>query len=147
MPAEPSEPGSAAAPARPRRTGARRRRVPGGRPYTVSVDLSEDEFRSISERASEVGLSIGAYIAAAAEPRTSFGIAGMPAMERRAWATELMAVRQLLAAAGNNVNQLAAAANSGARVDPGTANATINACDRAAARVTELLDRLLGGRI
>lgn len=146
MPADASEPGSAAAPVSSRRAGARRRRVPGGRPYTVSVDLSEDEFRSITERASEVGLSVGAYIAAAAEPRTSLGIAGMPAAERRAWASELMAVRQLLAAVGNNTNQLARAANSGARVDPGAAAATISACDRAAARVTELLERLLGGR-
>jgi hypothetical protein len=66
----------------------------------------------------------------------------MPVEERRAWASELMAVRRLIAATGNNLNQLARAANSGAAVDRGQAAAAIGACDHAVNRATAVLEQL-----
>lgn len=133
-------------PTRPPRSRARRRRTPGGRPHYVTVRLSEEEFETVSARAADAGLSAGAFLAGAADSRTGLGVSGMSAAERRGWATELMAVRRLLAATGNNINQLARASNSGVAVNAGVTAAAIRADDRARARLAEILDQLHGGR-
>lgn len=126
--------------------GARRRRVAGGRPHNVPVRFSKDEYKLLRDRAAAVGLTPSAFLAAAAEPRDRLGLGRMSGEERRAWASELAAVRRLLAAVGNNLNQLARAANSGAAVDRTEAAATIDACDRAVHRVDQVLDQLHAGR-
>ena len=112
----------------------------------LRVRLSDAEFASVQARAEAAGLSVAAYLAAAAEPRGPLGVAHMPAGERRAWASELMAVRRLVAAVGNNLNQLARASNSGAEVDPGEARAVLDACDRVVARTGDVLDHLGAGK-
>jgi Bacterial mobilisation protein (MobC) len=130
----------------PERRVSRRRRLPGGRPHNLRVRLSEAEYESVQSRAGAAGLSVAAYLAAAAEPRGPLGVTHMPAEERRAWASELMAVRRLVAAVGNNVNQLARAANSGAAVDPDEVRAVLEACDRVVTRTATVLDQLGAGR-
>lgn len=134
-----------AAPGR-RTGGARRRRVAGGRRHNVPVRFSEDEYEALRTRAAAAGLTPSAYLAAAAEPRDRLGRTTMSGEERRVWASELMATRRLLAATGNNLNQLARAANSGAAVDRAGAAASIGACDRVVDRIDALLDRLQAGR-
>lgn len=138
-------PGDLAPP--PRRSRARRRRVAGGRPHEITVSLSGDELALVQAHAAAAGLSVGAYLGAAgAYARDGLNVAGMSAEERRGWAAELMAVRRYLAAVGNNLNQLARAANAGSAVDRGAAAATVEACRRAVARTDGVLDQLHGGR-
>lgn len=141
-------PPAGAQPARrpPRPTGQRRRRITGGRPHRVPVRFSAEEYAALRARAAAAGLTPAAYLAAAVEPRDRLGLARMSGEERKGWAAELAAVRRLTAAVGNNLNQLARAANSGADIDRGQAAATIRACDRAVERVGDVLDQLHAGR-
>lgn len=149
-PADPAQPPAATARCRSaadRPVGERRRRQVPGRRRVVSVKLSEAEHAAIRARAAAAGLSVAAFLAGAAEQGSGgLGVAGMTVAERRVWAAELLAVRRVLSATGNNVNQLARRANAGQAVDPVVAQVSVQACRRAAERAADVLEHLRGGR-
>ncbi|GAB2868601.1 hypothetical protein GCM10022221_81970 [Actinocorallia aurea] len=82
-------------------------RHPGGRKHAVKVLLSDEERAELVERAEEARLSVPRLLVESA-------LAGgrRTASERRGLVAEFLAVRRLVAAIGNNVNQLARAANA-----------------------------------
>lgn len=124
----------------------RRRRVTGGRSHVPQVRFSDAEFEVVQQNADAAGLTVSGYLALAAEPRGPLGVAQMPVAERRAWASELMAVRLLAANIANNLNQLARSANSGAAVDPIQAAAVLTACRRVIGRAESVLGQLQAGK-
>lgn len=98
-------------------TDANERRVSGSetrrRVHVRAVRLDDGELQFLSRRAQEAGLTIGAYIR-----RTSLGDAGPRARRRPIIERELLA-RLLghLGKVGSNLNQIAAAVNSGEEID------------------------------
>lgn len=133
------EPGLSASPGRVRRF-ARRRQVNevGGRTHSHRVKVTEREAAALAERAQERGVSVPRLLVEAAltDPATS-----ATAAERQEAMVELFAVRRLLAAVSNNVNQLARQANSTGQV-PAEAAATIAAARRLAGRIDGAIDGL-----
>jgi hypothetical protein len=115
---------------------ARRRRVQGGRRHKYSVRFTDDEQRLVQASADAAGLTVPHLIAETVlASLTGRGTRQMPVADRRALAQELAAVRGFLAAIGGNVNQLAAAANSGDLPAAGAVEATMIAVARAVARL------------
>jgi hypothetical protein len=85
-------------------------RHPGGRKNAVKVLLSDQERAVLAGRAAKAGLSLPRLLvetALAGDRRT--------ASEQRGLIAEFLAVRRLVAAIGNNLNQLARVANAGGR--------------------------------
>ena len=123
-----------------RRPGRRRRANIEGPTRYVRVSMSEREralLRLLEERtgrsASEILVSGALY-----------GDSGESLTERRALASDLIAVRRYLAALSNNVNQLARRANATDEF-PAEARTALDRVRIVAERVYELTDRL-GGR-
>jgi len=115
---------------------ARRRRVQGGRRHKHSVRFTADENALVQAAADAAGLTVPHLIAETVlASLTGRGTRQMPVADRRALAHELAAVRSFLAAIGGNVNQLAAAANSGNIPATGAVEATMNTVARAVARL------------
>lgn len=115
---------------------ARRRRVQGGRRNKHSVRFTDDEQRLVQAAAEEAGLTVPHLIAETViASLTGRGTWQMPVADRRALAQELAAVRRFLAKLGGNVNQLAAAANSGDLPAAGAVEATMTAVARAVVRL------------
>lgn len=126
---------AAAASAAPR--VVRRRRVPGGRPHLVGVKLTDEELATVRERATAVGLTPSTYLAQPlSAPVDGSGVLhGLGREQRRAWMVEMMALRRLLQAAGNNLNQIAKVANA-----TGEVPADVTAATAQLQRVLERLD-------
>ncbi|MFC3687310.1 hypothetical protein [Aquipuribacter hungaricus] len=126
--------------------------------------MSEEEFVQLSARAVAAGLSVPAWLVAAGmadrgarAPRAageseepgeqrgpSLGGGSMGALERRAWAAELVAVRRLARGVATNVNQLAAGYNATGAVAP-EAGAVLDAARRVMDRMDALGALLSGG--
>ena len=133
------EPGLSAGPERVRRFARRRQaNEAGGRSRLQKVKVTETEAAALAERAGELGVSVPRLMveAALADPGRS-----ATAAERQEAMVELFAVRRLLAAVSNNINQLARAANSTGQV-PAEAAATIAAARRLAGRIDGAIDEL-----
>ena len=133
------EPGLSASPGRVRRFARRRQaNEVGGRTHSHRVKVTEREAVALAERAQERGVSVPRLLVEAAltDPATS-----ATAAERQEAMVELFAVRRLLAAVSNNVNQLARQANSTGQV-PAEAAATIGAARRLAGRIDGAIDGL-----
>jgi hypothetical protein len=120
------------------RRAARQRRQPGGRPHKHTVKLSEQEQLLIEARAVVAGVTVPRLLVESA-------LAGdaQTASERRALLAEFFGARRLLAAVSNNVNQLAAAANSTGEV-PVELHATLHAVARVTARLDAAVTELTG---
>lgn len=122
------------------RKPSRQRRQPGGRKNVAFVRLSVEEKAALEARAERLGVSVPRLLVESA-------LAGnvQTLTERRALIAELLAVRRLLAALSNNVNQLARIANATGQV-PAEFGATTAAVARAAARLDAVVAELNGGR-
>ncbi len=123
--------GTAGSPAR-----YRVRRAPA-RPRAVKVLYGEDELATVIRAAAQAGLRPSSYVAAAAlasaqgaEPPTSHS-------ETRELLTELMHARAAVRQYGTNLNQIAAASNSGVSEPPVWLAAAVAGAARATARIDE----------
>lgn len=132
----------------------RRRRVAGGRREFLGVRYTSEELEAVSARAAAAGWEVSSYVAEAAlrgpvrvEAAPGRGVLAfrMSAPERAAWAGELMAVRRIVGATGNNINQLARVANATGEL-PEEVAASLAACERAMARLAALLEALEDAR-
>jgi len=136
---EPGEPGLSAGEGRVRRFARRRQaNEVGGRSHSHRVKVTAEEAAALAQRAEERGVSVPRLMVetALADPARS-----QTAAERQEAMVELFAVRRLLAAVSNNVNQLARQANSTGQV-PAEAAATIAAARRLAGRIDGAIDEL-----
>jgi len=133
------QPGLSAGQGRVRRFARRRQaNETGGRSHSHRVKVTESEAAALADRAEELGVSVPRLMveAALADPGST-----TTAAERQEAMVELFAVRRLLAAVSNNVNQLARQANSTGQVPPEAA-ATIAAARRLAGRIDGAIDGL-----
>jgi hypothetical protein len=136
----------------------RRRRVEGGgRRHQVNVRFTRQELDQVVLRAAATGRTISTYVAEAAlsaAPGPRAGAAPGPQdrvplvfrvsdSERRAWVAELMAVRRIVGANANNLNQLAKVANATGQLPP-ELPPSLTATLHAAERLTDLIDALAG---
>lgn len=114
----------------------RLRRAPA-RPRAVKVLYGEDELATVAEAAARAGLRPSSYVAAAA--LASAQCAEPPASDResRDLLAELMQTRTAVRQYGTNLNQIAAALNSGAGEPPVWLAAAVAGADRATARIDE----------
>lgn len=115
--------------------GRRRTRLPGGRVHQVKVRLSDQEYIEVAARAAAAGLTPASFLALSG--RLSGDRPGP--VQFRALATELLGVRRLVSGVARNVNQVAAAVNSGVR--PAETAAVLAASERILGR----LDGVLAG--
>lgn len=120
------------------RTLRRRPRLRGGRRYQYSVRLSEEEQVRVEAAARSAAMTVPNLLAetmlAALDRHGQLNVA-----ERHALFGELLAVRRLLKALSNNVNQLAAAANSTGQLPP-ELEETMRALTRTINRLDAVLD-------
>lgn len=105
------------------------------RARAVKVLYGEDELAAVAQAAARAGLRLSSYVAAAALA-TATGTAP-PATDRqsRELLTELMQTRSAVRQYGTNLNQIAAALNSGVSEVPVWLSAAVAGADRAAARI------------
>ena len=138
--AQPVVAGTSGAPAR------YRVRRSSARPRAVKVLYGEDELETVARAAARAGLRPSSYVAVAAlasaqgaEPPTSHS-------ESRELLAELMQTRAAVRQYGTNLNQIAAAMNSGVSEPPVWLAAAVAGAERATARIDEaagLLSRRL----
>ena len=108
--------------------GGRRRRKPGGRERRNNLRMTEDEHDKLTELAAEAGVSIPRFLI-----ESALG-GGVKPSQRRIMVTELLAAKNQVAGAANNLNQLARWANTNEAYPPGA--------DRAAEALADALERL-----
>lgn len=114
----------------------RRANVNGGRQHSHRVLVSPVEEAVLTQLALAQGVTVPRLLVEAATSRP-----GESSTERRAAIAELLAVRRLLAAVSNNVNQLAKHANSGEEF-PEEAAMTLRAVRRLVPRIDAAADAL-----
>ena len=107
-----------------------------GRGNAVKVLYGDDELAVVRCAASEAGLRVSSYVAAAALAAAGGSAAPSGGRQDRQALAELVQVRAALRQYGNNLNQIAAALNSGAGV-PGWLLAAVEGGERAVRRVDE----------
>ena len=108
--------------------GGRRRRKPGGRERRTNLRMTEDEQDKLTKLAAEAGVSIPRFLI-----ESALG-GGVKPSQRRIMVTELLAAKNQVAGAANNLNQLARWANTNEAYPPGA--------DRAAEALADALERL-----
>ena len=106
----------------------------GGRQRLLKVKVSDQELTAVRRKASRLGVSAQRLLIESALIGSEQSVT-----ERRALYEELMAVRRLLAALGNNVNQIARATHATGQTPPLDATAT------ALARMLARADAVLSG--
>ena len=121
----------AAAPAR------YRVRRPAARPRAVKVLYGEDELATVERAAARAGLRPSSYVAAAALASAQGAASPTSNSEFRELLTELMRTRAAVRQYGTNLNQIAAAMNSGVTEPPVWLAAAIAGAERATARIDE----------
>jgi uncharacterized protein (DUF1778 family) len=109
---------------------------PGGRRHELKVRLTDEQRARVSRRASAAGVSISRLLVEAALSGSA-----RTATERRAIVIELLSVRRLVAALGNNVNQLAKVANATGQI-PEELPAVLEAVERALDRIETIASKL-----
>ncbi|NYV73322.1 plasmid mobilization relaxosome protein MobC [Streptomyces sp. UH6] len=145
-----SQPGNTSLRRRPRRStkNASRKRSPkpaaAKRSYVCSVRLNDDEKHRLTVAATASGTNLPAFLArsALAAARDPERAAGAIAGEREL-ISEMFAARRNLGQAGNNLNQIARAINSGDRPAGTHIDAVLAAVRRATDRVQAVADQLL----
>ncbi len=85
--------------------GLRRTRVTGGRPHSVCVRMTDEEFAYISARAANARLSVAALLAVNALTAEDQSVIDPGRL--RAVVIELYAVRRGMSNAGRNINDVA----------------------------------------
>lgn len=125
---------ASAAPLKPRVKQRERLRDDDKRMHQPSCRMNDREYRLLADGATACGMSIAAFLARAGLnaardlDRTAAEVAG-----EREIVSELFGLRRHLGQIGNNLNQVATAANSGADVLHATG--VLDAVERAARRV------------
>ncbi|MEV8150527.1 plasmid mobilization relaxosome protein MobC [Arthrobacter sp. NPDC080073] len=122
-----------------RRFGRRRRANIDGPTQYVRVSMSEQERARLFMLEERTGRSASEILVSGA----LYSESSESLAERRALASELMAVRRYLAALSNNVNQLARHANA-TDLFPEEARVSLNRVRAIAERVNETIDGLSG---
>lgn len=112
----------------------RRANVAGGRPHSWQVTASDDEAAALVVKAEQARKTVPALLfdAAMAEGRAESVVIGVEVRD------ELTAIRNMMRALGNNVNQLAKHANATGEF-PAEAHAAIKAVQATAVRINETL--------
>ncbi|MFE9513741.1 plasmid mobilization relaxosome protein MobC [Streptomyces sp. NPDC006643] len=114
------------------------------RMHQPSCRMNDTEYQRLARGAAACGMSIAAFLARAGLnaardlDRTAAEVAG-----EREVVSELFALRRRLGQIGNNLNQVAKAANSGA--DAPHATAVLDAVERTARRVDAFTQQYLTG--
>ena len=116
-----------------------------GRRNALKVLYGDDELAVVQHAAAEAGLRLSSYVAAAALASASGDRAPHAAAADRQALAELLQVRLAVRQYGVNLNQIAAALNSGGTAPVWLAEAVARG-DRALARVDEAA-RLLARRL
>lgn len=120
--------------------GRRERSADGRRPKVVKLRLSDEELLELQLAAANHGVSVQRYLMECEAVARAGG--GETVTQRRESLSELVAMRRLLANLANNMNQIAAAANSGAEVRE-QAKGAIAAARRTTEKMYELIKALL----
>lgn len=123
--------GAAGAPAR-----YRVRRAPA-RPRAVKVLYGEDELATVARAAARAGLRPSSYVAAAALASAQGTAPPTSHSQSRELLTELLLTRAAVRQYGTNLNQIAAAMNSGVTEPPVWLAAAVAGAERATARIDE----------
>lgn len=110
----------------------RQRRTKGGRTARHTVRFTEDDAAVIADKAAARGLSVSHFLAGAA--------LGAPPVNRTVVTIELIGLRAALRRIGNNVNQLAHAANIGQQVDGRDITEAVALFDELSAQWLDLID-------
>ncbi len=112
----------------------RRANVTGGRRHSWQVTASDEEAAALVVKAEQARKTVPALLfdAAMAEGRTETLVVGVEIRD------ELTAIRNMMRALGNNVNQLAKHANATGEF-PAEAHAAITAVQRTASRINDTL--------
>lgn len=114
----------------------RRDNVPGGRKYVHKVRVSPEEEGALVAKAAAMHVTVVRLLV---ESALSSG--GETPSDRRNLAAELLAVRGLLRAISNNVNQLAKHANATGVLPEETAS-TLSVVNELSARIDEIAGRV-----
>jgi hypothetical protein len=123
-------------------TARYRVRRASARPRAVKVLYGEDELATVALAAARAGLRPSSYVAAAALAAAQGTAAPASSSESRELLTELMRARTAVRQYGTNLNQVAAALNSGAGEVPVWLAAAVAGADRATARIDEAAAQL-----
>ncbi len=107
------------------------------RPRAVKVLYGEDELETVGRAATRAGLRPSSYVAAAALASARGAVAPTSDSEYRELLTELMQTRAAVRRYGTNLNQIAAAMNSGVTEPPVWLVAAVVGAERATARIDE----------
>ena len=112
------------------------------RPRAVKVLYGEDELATVSRAAAQAGLRPSGYVAAAALASAQGAAPPTAHSESRELLTELMQARAALRQYGTNLNQIAAAMNSGVTEPPFWLAAAVAGAERATARIDQAASQL-----
>ena len=121
----------------------RRANAPGGRQHAHRVRVTPEEEGRLLVLAGRAGVSVPRLLVESALAAGEDG-GGETATQRHDALVELFGVRRLLAGVASNVNQVAKVGNATGRVPPET-DAVLEAVERVAARVDEVIDALGAG--
>ena len=117
-------------------------RPAAARPRAVKVLYGEDELATVSRAAAQVGLRPSSYVAAAALARAQGAAAPTSHSASRELLTELMRTRAAVRQYGTNLNQIAAAMNSGVAGPPVWLADAVAGAARATASIDEAAGQL-----
>lgn len=112
-------------------------RRPAARPRAVKVLYGEDELAAVAQAAARAGLRPSSYVAAAALASAQGVARPTSHSEFRELLVELMRSRAAVRQYGTNLNQIAAALNSGVTGPPVWLAAAVAGAERATARIDE----------
>ncbi len=129
----------------PAGTARYRVRRASARPRAVKVLYGEDELATVAQAAARAGLRPSSYVAAAALAAAQGAAAPASSSESRELLTELMRARAAVRQYGTNLNQVAAALNSGAAQVPVWLRVAVAGAERATARIDEAAAQLRRG--
>ena len=107
------------------------------RPRAVKVLYGEDELATVSRAAARTGLRPSGYVAAAALASAQAAAPPTSHSESRELLTELMRARAAVRQYGTNLNQIAAAMNSGVTEPPVWLAAAVAGAERETVRIDE----------
>ncbi len=116
------------------------------RPRAVKVLYGEDELATVAGAAARAGLRPSSYVAAAALASARGAETPISHSESRELLTELIRTRAAVRQYGTNLNQIAAALNSGVTEPPIWLVAAVAGAERATARI-DVAASVLAGRL
>lgn len=117
-------------------------RRPAARSRAVKVLYGEDELAMVARAAARAGLRPSSFVAAAALASAQGAAPPTSHSESRELLTELMRTRAAVRQYGTNLNQVAAAMNSGVTEPPVWLAAAVAGAERATVRIDEAAAQL-----